>query len=162
MDSFFFLSGFLSSYFMTEKLYPTNGKTKYGLIYFHRVYRILPPIMFVTGFYLWVFRYMGDGPTWNEYVKDKIYDECSQWWWTTWLFINNFVPADAPANCLGFLWYLSNDMQFFLFVPLIIYLYCRKRSIGWLCTWILLVIHVVSNMIVTYRFNLGITILDTF
>ena len=95
---------------MTEKLYPTNGKTKFGLIYFHRVYRILPPIMFTTGFYMWIFRYMGDGPTWNEYVKDKIEEECNAWWWTTWLFINNFVPASAPANCLGFLWYLSNDM----------------------------------------------------
>ena len=53
-------------------------------------------------------------------------------------------------------------MQFFLFVPLIVWLYCRKRSTGWLCTWILIIIHILGNMIVTYRYNLGITILDTF
>jgi len=36
VDSFFFLSGFLTFYLLTVKMYPTQGKTNFLLLYLHR------------------------------------------------------------------------------------------------------------------------------
>ena len=36
VDSFFFLSGFLTFYLLTTKLYPSNGKGNYIMLYVHR------------------------------------------------------------------------------------------------------------------------------
>lgn len=36
VDSFFFLSGFLTFYLLTQKLYPANGKGNYLMLYVHR------------------------------------------------------------------------------------------------------------------------------
>jgi peptidoglycan/LPS O-acetylase OafA/YrhL len=50
VDIFFFLSSFLGVYLMLEKLYPKRGKMNYGLLYFHRFYRLLPPVLMLMGF----------------------------------------------------------------------------------------------------------------
>ena len=53
VDSFFFLSGLLTFYLLTEKLFPKRGWAgfyKTFLIYFHRYYRLIFPLVFVTLF----------------------------------------------------------------------------------------------------------------
>ena len=62
VDSFFFLSGFLTFCLLASKMYPKKGKINFGLLYFHRYYRLIFPIIFVTGFTMFVMTHLGDGP----------------------------------------------------------------------------------------------------
>lgn len=57
VDSFFFLSGFLMFYLVTEKLYKKrkNGMGMYIMIYFHRYYRLFFPLVGVILFAIYIF-----------------------------------------------------------------------------------------------------------
>jgi len=49
---------------------------------------------------------------------------CKDNWWRNLLYINNFIDGpgylDTDAMCLGQTWYLSTEMQMFLFTPLLL------------------------------------------
>jgi hypothetical protein len=65
VDSFFFLSGMLTFLLLTEKLFPKRGWAggyKTFLIYFHRFYRLIFPIVFVTLIAMYLMKYLGSGP----------------------------------------------------------------------------------------------------
>jgi len=58
VDSFFFLSGFLTFYLLTEKLYPTNGKGNYLMFYVHRYLRLIFPLGLIIIFTMFIFPYI--------------------------------------------------------------------------------------------------------
>ena len=65
VDSFFFLSAFLTFYILICKLYPKKGNI--GIIntivlYFHRYYRLIFPLLFIELFSMYLLRYLGNGP----------------------------------------------------------------------------------------------------
>jgi len=131
VDSFFFLSGFLTFYLLTMKMYPKNGKANWFLIYFHRYYRLIFPVVFVTGVAVFLAQYLGNGP----YYKNGwgiFTEQCGTYWWTNFLFINNLYPWGMGEGCIGWVWYLANDFQFFLMSPPIIYAYCKNRKLGYI------------------------------
>ena len=57
--------------------------------------------------------------------------------------------------CMGHLWYLANDMQFYLITPLIVYMYCRKRVVGYLSIGVLMTISALIVAILTHKYGLG-------
>ena len=62
VDAFFWMSGLLMAFLFIKELNARNGKVNWGLVYFHRFWRILPIYMFVL-FLIWSYtRYIGDGP----------------------------------------------------------------------------------------------------
>lgn len=65
VDSFFYLSGFLSCYLLTTKMYPKKGKISVPLLYFHRYYRLIFPIVFCTLIMMYIMKYAGDGPVYK-------------------------------------------------------------------------------------------------
>lgn len=157
VDSFFWLSGFLTFYLLTAKMYPKKGKTNFGLVYFHRYYRLIFPLIFITGMSMYIFPIMGDGPfyrsNWTLLTKN-----CQKWWWTNILFINNLVPWDMNSECIGWVWYLANDFQFFLLSPPIIYLYCKKRFTGYLASLLIIIGSMLTNGIVTAIYDVTVTL----
>ena len=84
VDIFLFLSAFLGSYLLMEKFAKDNnynpydeslaGKHTHKLqiwkMYFLRILRIFPPVLFVLLFGIGVLKYLGSGPVWN-YLLDK-------------------------------------------------------------------------------------------
>ncbi|PIK57139.1 putative nose resistant to fluoxetine protein 6, partial [Apostichopus japonicus] len=53
---------------------------------------------------------------------------CQQYWWANLLYINNLVPYPGNVSqCMGWTWYLANDMQFFIFTPIFIILFYKKH-----------------------------------
>ena len=95
VDTFFYLSGFLTFAIMTQKLYPKGGwvgpKNTF-LIFFHRYYRLIFPIIFITIVYTFLVRYLGSGPLFRQ-TMDASTKTCHDYWWTNLLFINNFYPV---------------------------------------------------------------------
>jgi peptidoglycan/LPS O-acetylase OafA/YrhL len=80
VDVFFWMGGLLMAYLFVKELEAKNGRVKWGLVYFHRFWRILPPYMFVFFGYWALMRYIGDGPIWWK-IQDPTAD-CIDWWWT--------------------------------------------------------------------------------
>ena len=89
-------------------------------MYFHRIARILPPYAFVMGFCYFIVPMMNSGPMWSNGMG-FMREDYDQYWWTLFLFVSNLVPDRYNNNCFGIGWYLSNDMQFFLFGPLLVH-----------------------------------------
>jgi hypothetical protein len=113
VDSFFFLSGFLSSHVFLKKLSNPGPKPPIVAVLFGRWLRLVP-LYFIVMLISWnIVPIVGSGPFWFLYINE-IQEKCSRNWWTNLLFINNFLPTEYTDQCLPWTWYLANDFQFFI------------------------------------------------
>ena len=150
VDTFFWIGGFLQSYILVQRL-TSKGSLNWLLVVFHRLLRIVPLFLFVICLSWSLAKYIGDGPKW--YNADQImHRDCSEYWWTFLLFVNNFVmPKDRDVTCLVGAWYIPNDMQFFLASLPVFYLYCKKnRLYGWGVFLAMTLLSVVIGGIIAY------------
>ncbi|XP_077287816.1 nose resistant to fluoxetine protein 6-like [Arctopsyche grandis] len=72
--------------------------------------RITPSYMISFAMSVFVF-------TWRPKIAPILntnYEICPKYWWRNLLYINSFFPR--TEMCLGYTWYLSDDMQFFVVV----------------------------------------------
>lgn len=77
MDSFFWMSGFLLSYTILQKMGSGSlGNWLWvGKAYLHRYLRLTPTVIFVTLFVMFVFPFIGSGPLWWPFTS-VIHDNC--------------------------------------------------------------------------------------
>ena len=123
VDSFFFLSGVLVSYLTLREMKRRNGKFPLVPYYLHRILRLTPTYMFVLFFYWFFTMYLAQGtPSYqvSHGPNSTAWENCQKYWWTNLLYINNLYPQQFLSQCMGWSWYLANDMQFFVISPLII------------------------------------------
>uniref|UniRef100_A0A7S3KW64 Acyltransferase 3 domain-containing protein n=1 Tax=Euplotes crassus TaxID=5936 RepID=A0A7S3KW64_EUPCR len=144
VDTFFFLSAFLGAYLMTPKLMKINV-FNFIMIYIHRFIRIIPTLALYIAMLLTFVNFMGSGPIWYT-VNVFLVQSCKKYWWTVLTFSNNFYPGTSDIGCIGVLWYISNDMMFFIFLPFVVFAYCRNKFIGYVLTSGL----VMANMIIVF------------
>ena len=131
VDIFFWLSGFLGVYILLGTTKKKNGKMQNPLmIYLHRYLRLIPMYVLTLLFYWFVMSSVGTGPIYFKYYEGGA-RICRETWWIHLLFLNNIAEIHPRANeCMGWTWYLPNDMQFFLLIPLLVFLLYRKRTFG--------------------------------
>ncbi|XP_013412631.1 nose resistant to fluoxetine protein 6 isoform X2 [Lingula anatina] len=129
VDSFFVLSGLLVTYLTMREMKKGSGRFRinWGLYYFHRFWRLTPPYMLVLLVYVPTIYYWTNGPMWVSTV-DGFDPYCGESWWTNLLYINNVVKS--KKMCMGWSWYLANDMQFFVISPLILFPLFWNEIIG--------------------------------
>lgn len=122
VDSFFFLSGLLVAYLTFRQMKRSNGRFPFFVYYIHRILRLTPTYMFVLFFYWYLTVHLGNGPQLaSEMGPGSLNDKvCRSYWWTNLLYINNFHPSNMNNECMGWAWYLANDMQFHVFAPLVL------------------------------------------
>lgn len=153
VDNFLFIGGFLSIYGRQEEA-KTYGRVRVLGSYIHRTLRIMPLYMFIL-FYFWkVQAIFSDGVAGFYYKKIMDY-ECNDTWWTNALFLNNELPRDNIASCMGYTWYLAIDMQMFLVTPFLFNFYLKKRSAGWIITALLTLFSLVYCFVITYIYNVS-------
>jgi hypothetical protein len=155
VDTFFFLAGFLTWYLVTIKAYARKGNINWVLVYFHRYYRLIFPIVFITFFAMYGYSFFADGPLYRD-VANIMIDPCEKYWWTNFLFINNFHPFDNGKECIGWVWYLANDFQFFLMTPPIIYAFCKNRRIGYMIWLFLIIASMIVNGTLTAIYDVSV------
>lgn len=120
VDSFFYISGFLVAYLTSREMSRRKGNFPFISYYLHRILRLTPTYMFVLFFFWFLTTHFINGP--NAPIVagpgTAAYNSCVSYWWTNLLYINNFHPVEFNAECMGWTWYLANDMQFFVITPL--------------------------------------------
>ena len=72
------------------------------------------------------------------------------------MFINNLIPWSVRDQCIGWIYYLANDVQFFLMSPPIIYLYCRFRKVGYIVLCSLIAVSMIYMLVMTAVFDAGV------
>ncbi|CAH1987784.1 unnamed protein product [Acanthoscelides obtectus] len=116
VDTFFFMSGFLLAFlYFKEKRSLAYQLKSLPFLYIHRILRLAPSVCALYIFGRWIFPVTGSGPMWNL-VIEKVLSPCKRYWWSYFLFLQNYVNWDDL--CLVHTWYLSADMQMFLISPI--------------------------------------------
>ena len=156
VDIFFWLSGFLGVYILLNTTRKRNGKMKFsGLIYLHRFLRIIPLYVITLLFFWFIMSAVGSGPIFFQYYEMRA-SHCQNTWWIHFLFINNFDEiADNANECMGWTWYLPNDMQFFLLIPILVYLIYKNRTLGLIFIAILQIISFTVTFSVAWSQNMS-------
>ncbi|CAG9323410.1 unnamed protein product [Blepharisma stoltei] len=157
VDTFLWLSGFLLGYLLLVEINKEEKKMSWILLYIHRLFRLWPLMLFIL-FFFWAFqKHIGNGPLW--YNGDLYNNDCKDYWWSSMLFINNFVPNWKGSGCLGQGWYLAMDMQFFIITPPIIYLYHKyNKYIGWAIMVFFIGLTIIISAVVAHHFTLNIVV----
>ena len=81
---------------------------------------------------------------------------CSSYWWANFLYIQNFYPDGDPNNeCMGWTWYLANDMQMYWLAPLVLVCLYRFRRVGPLVWSTFLLATLVVPFVLALVYNLS-------
>lgn len=130
VDTFFFLSGFLVGFLVLQQMQSSRGMNWF-LYYFHRLWRLTPAFAFLLLVYWKLFPYLGFGPVWNTGVVEPVKEVCDKYWWSTMLYVQNFYPKELGDECMAWLWYLANDMQFYVVTPIFLIVFHHSWKLGW-------------------------------
>ncbi|KAK3241267.1 hypothetical protein CYMTET_48950 [Cymbomonas tetramitiformis] len=151
VDTFFFLSGFLSTYVAIRRL--GRGKT-IPLVpaIVHRYLRLTPTLAFCVALYATLPEHMSQGPFWYKYAHEI--RNCPKWWWSHLVYLNNFFPKHYHHQCMPWTWYLANDFQFFILGLLILVLYARTKRGAAALTGLLIIVSSVAAGVITDYYDL--------
>uniref|UniRef100_A0A7E4V6R3 Acyl_transf_3 domain-containing protein n=1 Tax=Panagrellus redivivus TaxID=6233 RepID=A0A7E4V6R3_PANRE len=75
---------------------------------------------------------------------------CTKNWWVDFLYLNNAIRY--KEQCYGVSWYLSADMQMFIFTPVILVPLAIKKSYGIITALVLLALSTIANVIQMYHY----------
>jgi len=160
-DTFFFMSGFfaaLSLYRIFINSENRNVKT-FIWAYVHRYIRLFPNLIFGLLGTTFILPTLYDSPM-SSWAGPQV-KLCEDQWQYCLSYVNNFMSSFYGA-CMAWLWYLQNDCQLFCTAPIIIFLYCYRKSYGLLSLGFLSLVSLVVQtiIIVHYKFTLSVTKLD--
>ncbi|CAN7993152.1 unnamed protein product [Ixodes hexagonus] len=115
VTSFFFMSGFVVSYIATKSRDQILRNNVF-LVYISRVIRrylriTIPAVVLILAAF--ILPLLGSGPA-DEDTYMQMINGCVKNWWTVLVHTNNFNP-DGEI-CLQHLWYVSADLQIFVFI----------------------------------------------
>ncbi|OWF42582.1 uncharacterized protein LOC110460880 [Mizuhopecten yessoensis] len=143
VDTFFMISGMLLAYLQLKqmakiKAHPTGPKIgSYVMHYFfHRFWRLTPMYAVVLLIFATLLPYIGSGPLWPNVIQTS--ENCKQSWWTNLLYINNIVRVDS--QCMGWTWFLSNDMQFYVVSIFLLFFMTLSLPLGLVISSLLLLV----------------------
>ncbi|XP_033218446.1 O-acyltransferase like protein-like isoform X2 [Belonocnema kinseyi] len=156
VDTFFMLSGLLVAYLFLKEM-STGKKFNIFAFYFHRYIRLTLPVVALLVFSIFIIPLVGSGPRWEKLINIFFTENCKEKWWSFFLYINNYVKPDNV--CMGHLWYLAVDMQFFLISPLILYPLVKKPKVGF-AIWSVLFFWQIASPAVIIAVNKYTTALD--
>lgn len=120
VDTFFVLSAFLLTWLQLKETDKKKKKCTVSdgvMYYFHRFWRLTPIYMIVIMSFACLYRYLGSGPFWPSTIWGA--EHCKKVWWTNLLYVNNLVKTHS--QCMGWTWYLANDMQFYVISPIFLF-----------------------------------------
>ncbi|XP_055327622.1 nose resistant to fluoxetine protein 6-like [Paramacrobiotus metropolitanus] len=154
VDTFFTMSGLLVCYLFVLN-YEKTKKFPVIQYYIHRYWRLTAVYAVIMGVYLSLFKYLNIGPMWNPNGMEV--DSCSYSWWTNLLYVNNLVRTSQ--QCMGWTWYLANDMQFYWVTPLILLPLVKLPIAGFVSMGIFMVAHLASTAVISAEYHVNPSIL---
>jgi peptidoglycan/LPS O-acetylase OafA/YrhL len=127
VDSFFLMSGTLTSYLMFKELERAgsdlpNHAVTFIMYYVHRYLRLTITYALIMGVVIAVVPHVSYGPGWS--FVNIAAEACRTNWWAHFLYVNTLLKSMTGENmdmCMGVSWYLVDDMIFHWFSPIVLY-----------------------------------------
>jgi len=136
VDTFFYMGGFLFSLLTLKELEKTGKKFMHVQALIFRYLRLTPSLAFVMVVYYFIWPNLSSGP-FSPRFQNSVYRRCDISWWSELTYTVNFVPFDSDDVCMGWTWYLGDDMIFFVFGIILVPLYHKSKMLGWATVTIL-------------------------
>ena len=151
VDSFLFVSGLLAAYIILG-VAKKGRKIPFVKLLAMRVLRLLPLYTFIIMCQWWLLPYLVfKSPT--SMSLPSVDPICEKYWWTNLLFVSNFYPTKLADICFPVAWYLSLDMQLFVCVPFIVFLFTKHRKAAMSCLLALLCASWIVTAAIDYHWN---------
>ncbi|KAG5677184.1 hypothetical protein PVAND_006965 [Polypedilum vanderplanki] len=132
-DTFFMVSGFILATYCL-KAYASKSMNYIHLL-LHRYFRYVPLLAAAIIYYVSILKFTVTGPM--VYRLTKRIENCQNYWWTTILLVENYVSPDHV--CLYDGWYFNVDFQFFIILPLLVYIFFKFRKVGTVLLYTILI-----------------------
>ena len=143
VDVFFYIGGFLVAYsFLRSNM---KSLLKYPLAIVHRLLRFWPSYIMTILIYYSLFLHAGSGPLWWLAEILGQVNNCASMWKPL-IFVDNLVD-NGQSMCLGWGWYLQNDMQIFIFSVPLLFLYSKKRKPTYIIIALLILASSIINIV---------------
>jgi len=150
VDTFFFISGFLASYVGSTRATPLGRNVLL------RYLRLAPCLAFAMMIYTLIVPFMVAGP-FAPRAQEAIFRRChASTWWTPLVFIMNFLPWYNDDVCMGWTWYLGNDMIFAIIGIALLNLWKWGPRSGWATTIGIAVSSFVTTFVLIWHYKLAI------
>lgn len=114
--------------------------------------RFWPSYIVVILLYYSVYIHTRSGPLWKENIIIGQIPYC-EGAWKSLLFVDNLVD-NGEKMCLGWGWYLQNDMQIFVFSLFFIFLYMKNRIAGYVSLGLMIVVGLFFNFYGVFDHNI--------
>ncbi|KAL7021084.1 hypothetical protein ACKWTF_011745 [Chironomus riparius] len=137
-DSIFIVSGFLLAIYCFRTFKAKN--LNYLSLLLHRYIRYGPMLLISIIYQLTLFQYTFRGP-----IAPKAFERvqsCEKYWFMSLLMLENYMRPDHMCVYHG--WYFSIDFQFFLILPLLVYICYKSRKIGFIILGFLVAISYIA------------------
>eukprot|EP00929_Paragymnodinium_shiwhaense_P118803 TRINITY_DN9070_c0_g1_i1.p1 TRINITY_DN9070_c0_g1~~TRINITY_DN9070_c0_g1_i1.p1 ORF type:complete len:776 (-),score=136.85 TRINITY_DN9070_c0_g1_i1:516-2798(-) len=162
VDTFFFLAGFLLSYAQLPEMKKSGGKCGAGMVGMAvvlRYVRLTPSLAFAMLIYYKILAFAATGPFAYAY-QHSITRRCDGSWWSELTYTMNFIPFDSDNVCMGWTWYLGDDMIFFIVGVLLLPIFYRSRILGWSVATLLLAASSVITIFLVVKYGLTIYVFN--
>ncbi|XP_022092124.1 nose resistant to fluoxetine protein 6-like [Acanthaster planci] len=156
VDSFFFLSGLLVSFLTLSRMQELRSVKAWVWFYFHRYWRLTPVLGLTILVWMFIQPFFGDSPVW---YTNTARTSCEKYWWTTLLYINNFYPQGFASQCVGWAWYLANDMQFFIISPFLLAPLFYAPVIGWIALVSLSIVCMAATVAIMVSYDASVDLI---
>jgi len=159
VDVFFFLTAFLGVLVGDHqiKTSKSNKVVTVLMLYLHRFVRLIPLYGLTILCGVHVITKLYEGPLYYLMDMGPNSTYCKENWIYNLLFINNYFGVNE--QCLGWSWYLSNDFQMYILLPIIVILYQSNKFYGLLSVAGLFVISCISQIFVFTHWDFSLNIL---
>ncbi|XP_075234537.1 nose resistant to fluoxetine protein 6-like [Lycorma delicatula] len=152
VDVFFFIGGLLVSYSLINK-YKKSNRIKLNdclQLYLRRYIRITPPVVLMIMLTLLTNIFC------LGYFCDKLEGRrhnCERYWYATLLYVHNFI--DPHSMCVPQAWYLSADMQMFMFSPILLYIAAKRPKGIFHVLFSLIVMNTLTTFILSHKYKIA-------
>ena len=131
VDLFFYMSGFFFVFSIQKYLNRKINKFKLIIIsIILRIIRFLPFMIIAIFGFTYLLPFLSNGPKYSLVII--LTKGCLKNYWDNLLFINNLInysPIIEEGTCFNHGWYLSCDMQFFIYSILIVIIFNDKPKV---------------------------------
>jgi peptidoglycan/LPS O-acetylase OafA/YrhL len=160
VDGFFWLSGFLLGYLILDEAAKKKGRINWGMAIVARLLRLWPTYIFTLILVNFLVGNIGEGPKWDQ-VEDVLQADCSKYWWTNLLFINNIYPWYVGNDCIGQSWYMAADVQIFLMIIPCVIVYLKfPKHYGWIFLGLVIALCFVYRIVVSFHYKIIISVIS--
>merc|ERR1712079_190887 len=118
--------------------------------YLGRFLRLTPIMMFV----MLIWMTLQDQLSYGYHVTSRTanHDACAENWYKILFFYANLTD-DPTGQCVGWFWYLQCDMQMFLVLPFLLWIFTKSKISGIISSLIMVMISVIIRLVYGFHYE---------